>query len=116
MDFPAIITASRSSKLRTFCLSLSPDGSAVFQDAQENHGLAVPTPCVPDSFADKQVTGKRTPGLRLVHLSNFLLKPKHLDLPLQLVIKLESPGLLAASCCGWERRRARAKTQGRKDG
>ncbi|KAM9739553.1 uncharacterized protein C6orf132 homolog [Dama dama] len=26
-------------------------------DAQENHGLAVPTPCVPDNFADKQVTG-----------------------------------------------------------
>ncbi|XP_055430657.1 uncharacterized protein C6orf132 homolog [Bubalus kerabau] len=29
-------------------------------DAQENHGLAVPTPCVPDSFADKQVTGTST--------------------------------------------------------
>ncbi|XP_036725247.1 uncharacterized protein C6orf132 homolog isoform X1 [Balaenoptera musculus] len=26
-------------------------------DAQENHGLAVPTPSVPDSFADKQMTG-----------------------------------------------------------
>uniref|UniRef100_A0A452G2W7 Chromosome 6 open reading frame 132 n=1 Tax=Capra hircus TaxID=9925 RepID=A0A452G2W7_CAPHI len=34
-------------------------------DAQENHGLAVPTPCVPDSFADKQGTGKRTSCLRL---------------------------------------------------
>ncbi|KAJ1068460.1 hypothetical protein K5549_005156 [Capra hircus] len=30
------------------------------QDAQENHGLAVPTPCVPDSFADKQGTGTST--------------------------------------------------------
>ncbi|XP_055262268.1 uncharacterized protein C6orf132 homolog isoform X2 [Moschus berezovskii] len=30
------------------------------KDAQENHGLAVPTPCVPDSFADKQVTGTST--------------------------------------------------------
>lgn len=29
-------------------------------DAQENHGLAVPTPCVPDSFADKQATGTST--------------------------------------------------------
>uniref|UniRef100_A0AC11D1U3 Chromosome 6 open reading frame 132 n=1 Tax=Ovis aries TaxID=9940 RepID=A0AC11D1U3_SHEEP len=29
-------------------------------DAQENHGLAVPTPCVPDSFADKQGTGTST--------------------------------------------------------
>ncbi|XP_023977661.1 uncharacterized protein C6orf132 homolog [Physeter macrocephalus] len=26
-------------------------------DAQENHGLAVPTPSVPDNFADKQMTG-----------------------------------------------------------
>ncbi|KAB1261243.1 uncharacterized protein Cadr_000021855, partial [Camelus dromedarius] len=33
---------------------LSPNCSALFQDAQENHGLAVPTPSVPDSFADKQ--------------------------------------------------------------
>ncbi|XP_035313992.1 uncharacterized protein C6orf132 homolog isoform X1 [Cricetulus griseus] len=29
-------------------------------NAQENHGLAVPTPSVPEDFADKEVGGKRT--------------------------------------------------------
>ncbi|XP_024621832.1 uncharacterized protein C6orf132 homolog [Neophocaena asiaeorientalis asiaeorientalis] len=28
-------------------------------DAQENHGLAVPTPSVPDNFADQQMTGSK---------------------------------------------------------
>lgn len=34
--------------------------SGLFQNAQENHGLAVPTPSVPEDFADKEVGGKRT--------------------------------------------------------
>lgn len=62
---------SQSSKLRiVFLYSLS----ALIQNAQENHGLAVPTPSVPGDFADKELTGKRTLGRGLVRLS-FLLWP-----------------------------------------
>lgn len=56
---------------------LVPDLATLFQNAQENHGLAVPTPSVPEDFADKEVTGKRTLGLGLVHLS-FLFRPRYL--------------------------------------
>lgn len=46
-------------------LSMSP---GLFQNAQENHGLAVPTPSVPEDFADKEVGGKRTLILWLLRL------------------------------------------------
>lgn len=62
---------SQSSKLRIVFLY---SRSALIQNAQENHGLAVPTPSVPGDFADKELTGKRTLGMGLVRLS-FLLWP-----------------------------------------
>ncbi|XP_057555067.1 uncharacterized protein C6orf132 homolog [Hippopotamus amphibius kiboko] len=48
-------------------------------DAQENHGLAVPTPSVPDSFADKQVTGtsKLVNGNLRLYSSVGDLRPGH---------------------------------------
>lgn len=34
-----------------------------FQDAQETHGVAVPTPSVPESFEDKLPAGKMITGI-----------------------------------------------------
>ncbi|XP_073666824.1 uncharacterized protein C6orf132 isoform X1 [Tursiops truncatus] len=48
-------------------------------DAQENHGLAVPTPSVPDSFADQQMTGtsKLINGNLRLYSSVGDLRPGH---------------------------------------
>ncbi|XP_059966382.1 uncharacterized protein C6orf132 homolog [Mesoplodon densirostris] len=48
-------------------------------DAQENHGLAVPTPSVPDNFADKQMTGtsKLVNGNLRLYSSVGDLRPGH---------------------------------------
>ncbi|XP_059877257.1 uncharacterized protein C6orf132 homolog [Delphinus delphis] len=48
-------------------------------DAQENHGLAVPTPSVPDSFADQQMTGtsKLINGNLRLYSSVGELRPGH---------------------------------------
>lgn len=53
-------------------LSMSP---GLFQNAQENHGLAVPTPSVPEEFADKEVRGKRTLILCFFIFFSSLLGP-----------------------------------------
>lgn len=45
-------------------------------NAQENHGLAVPTPSVPEDFADKEVGGKRTLILWLPFIPAGALKLK----------------------------------------
>lgn len=47
----------------------------LFQNAQENHGLAVPTPSVPEEFADKEVRGKRTLILCFFIFFSSLLGP-----------------------------------------
>lgn len=60
-----------------FELSVHPSTSpGLFQNAQENHGLAVPTPSVPEDFADKEVGGKRTLILWLPFIPAGALKLK----------------------------------------
>ncbi|XP_006882054.1 PREDICTED: uncharacterized protein C6orf132 homolog [Elephantulus edwardii] len=48
-------------------------------NAQENHGLAVPTPCVPDDFADKDVTGNLVNGNLRLYSSVGDLRPGQYD-------------------------------------
>ncbi|VTJ53301.1 Hypothetical predicted protein [Marmota monax] len=72
-------------------------------NAQESHGLAVPTPSVPEDFADKEVTGKKALGLGFQHLSSFLdpePQSQVSDPPPQLVAQPEPLGLLAMVVMG----------------
>ncbi|XP_055982393.1 uncharacterized protein C6orf132 homolog [Sorex fumeus] len=49
-------------------------------NAQENHGLAVPTPSVPEDFADKEVTGSLVNGNLRLYSSVGDLRPGHYGL------------------------------------
>ncbi|XP_040585240.1 LOW QUALITY PROTEIN: uncharacterized protein C6orf132 homolog [Mesocricetus auratus] len=49
-------------------------------NAQENHGLAVPTPSVPEDFADKEVGGSLVNGNLRLYSSVGDLRPAHYDL------------------------------------
>lgn len=53
-----LLVLSNKAFVFTTCYIMLKSISQPFQDAQEAHGVAVPTPSVPDSFEDKLPAGK----------------------------------------------------------